>query len=132
MPFREKSAWIALLTTSAVYAVFFLRAALTFQPGLFAAGVMALIVLQIALHVVAAAMAPRDAAAKIDERERLIELRALRIAFYVAQAGIFCALSALVWRSDAAFVANMLLAVMVAAELARAGATVVLFRRAAA
>jgi hypothetical protein len=140
MPFREKSAWISLLTTLAVYGVYFARImpALLAPPGQVeiagsaATAVLVLIVLQAALHIAAAATAPRDARTPPDERERLIEFRALRIAFYVSQTGAFCAMLALLWRNDAVFVVNTILLAMVAAEIARAGATVAGFRRAAA
>jgi hypothetical protein len=140
MPFREKSAWISLVTTLAVYGVYFARSLPSMlappgqnEIGAGAAGaVLVLIVLQIALHIAAAATSPRDAEAPQDERERLIDFRALRIAFYVSQIGAFCTMVALLWRSDAAFVVNIVLLAMVTAEIARAGATVVGFRRAAA
>ena len=45
--------------------------------------VTALIVIEVVAHAVVAIRAPRDAQAPKDERERLIELRAIRVAAYV-------------------------------------------------
>lgn len=141
MPFREKSAWIALVTTAVVYGIYFSRIApgllsgpggLPDAVGAFIATVIVLVVLQIILHVAAAALAPREAQAARDERETLIELRALRAAFYVSQVGAVGVVAAVLWRGDAAFIGNVVLLCMVAAELTRAGATVLDYRRGAA
>jgi hypothetical protein len=141
MPFREKSAWIALVSTTLFYGAYFL----TVMPpligpqeggshmlGAFLGALFVLVILQIVLHVAAAALAPKDAQAPRDEREQMIELRAMRVAFYVAQTGAFCALAALLWRNEVALLANLVLLSMVVAEIARAGVTVFGFRRAAA
>jgi len=136
MSFREKSAWITLVTTAVVYGVYFARVGLRGPPagflGPLGVTVLLLVALQAVLHGIAAVAAPREAGVRRDERERLIDLRSLRVGFYTAQAGLFCVLAALLWRADVWFVANAVLLAMVVAEVARAAAAVVDFRRAAA
>jgi hypothetical protein len=139
MSFREKSAWIALITTLAVYGIYFARVAPllggTHEDGFLGplcTSVFVLVVLQVGLHVGAAVLAPRDAGAPRDERDRLIDLRATRVGFYVAQTGAFAAVASVVVRPDAWVMANLVLISMVAAEIARAGVTVADYRRLAA
>ncbi len=136
MSFREKSAWITLVTTAGIYGVYFAGVGLGGPAvgfwGPFGWTISVLVLSQAALHSVAVMTAPREAAVPRDERERLIDLRSLRVGFYTAQSGLFGVLAALVWRADVWFVANALLLAMVLAEVARAGAAVVDFRRAAA
>jgi len=91
MSFREKSAWITLITL-VLLTLFFVTHLppswmLTPQPGfmfhVLVAGVVAFVVIEIIAHVIVAIRAPRDAQAPRDERERLIALKATSIAAYV-------------------------------------------------
>lgn len=95
MSFRETSAWITLVTVAICFGVYFgsiLTGAVsprgfgTFHLLLIC--VAALVVLQIGAHVVAAALAPKDARAPRDERERLIAWRAQSIGYYVLMVGV--------------------------------------------
>jgi uncharacterized membrane protein YfcA len=95
MPFREKTAWISLLTMLGVFGVFFggivagrvpSHGMATFHSLILS--VVALIALQLALKLLARFLARADAASPKDEREQLIELKATRIAFYVLIAGV--------------------------------------------
>jgi hypothetical protein len=90
MSFREKSAWISLVTTLLVWSGFFI---LLFHElasrapnsgrllASFVGSTILMIVLQIAIHIVIAISAPKDVDAVADERERMIELKASRIGF---------------------------------------------------
>jgi hypothetical protein len=153
MPFREKRAWISLIATICVWTFYFatmverasaerLRPAQV--PGLFAACVLALICLQIALNTIIAARTPRDAQAPADERETLIELKATRLAFYTL-GGAVAILAGIVPIASAArihfftadptadallLLCNGILLAAVAAELVRSGGQIVQFRRA--
>jgi hypothetical protein len=91
MSFREKSAWITLITL-VVLTLFYLThlppAWILDPPDGFllhvlAIGVAAFVVIEIVAHVIVAIRAPRDAQAPRDERERLIALKATSIAAYV-------------------------------------------------
>jgi hypothetical protein len=92
MSFREKSAWISLLTIVVVSILFLLELpypwTLTPTPSGFLfrvllAAIATFVVIAIVAHVVVAALAPRDARAQGDERERLIALRATRLSGFV-------------------------------------------------
>jgi archaellum biogenesis protein FlaJ (TadC family) len=90
MSFREKSAWITLITL-VLLTLFFVthlpppwylapRGGFTFFVLM--VGVIAFVVIEIIAHVIVAIRAPRDAHAPRDERERLIALKATSIAAY--------------------------------------------------
>ncbi len=139
MSFREKSAWISficllLFTLGVVFSQHFhthdaqgrdvlnpLHLALAIFVGF--------IVLQIVLHLIIAAQAPKDARTPKDERERFIELRAARIGFYSLVVGELIAMAAfhahgrvgtLMW--------SVLLAILIA-WLIKLGREIVLYRR---
>jgi hypothetical protein len=90
MSYREKSAWVSLVTTLLVWGYFFV---VLFQEvgsgdpaggrlmGTFVACTVLIIILQIATAVVLAILNPKSHDAPADERERMFDLRASRIAF---------------------------------------------------
>lgn len=89
---RETSAWISLVTTLAVWGYYFLALgrALASGPidgerfvGLFASCVVVIVVLQVVIAIATAALTGRHGEAPADERERLVELKATRIAYCV-------------------------------------------------
>lgn len=93
MSFREKSAWITLVTIVFVSLLFVLHMpppwSLAPRPNFFMFHVLlmsvgAFVVIEIVAHVVVALRAPRDAKAPLDERDRLIAWKARSIAYYVA------------------------------------------------
>jgi uncharacterized membrane protein len=90
MSFREKSAWITLASVLLCFGAYFgalatgsiERSSMTaFHLGLIS--IIALVVLQVVLHVLAALGNPREARAPRDEREQLFELRARASGYYV-------------------------------------------------
>jgi uncharacterized membrane protein len=90
MSFREKSAWITLVSVLLVFGLYFGALATgrvervsmsAFHFGVIS--IIALVVLQVILRVIAAKLNPADARAPLDERERLFELRARSIGYYV-------------------------------------------------
>jgi hypothetical protein len=136
MPFREKSAWISLLSISLIYGVYFWSVVHAgphagFHFGSLLATVIALIVVQIVLHIVVAIAAPKDAKAPRDEREKLIELKASRFAYsgLVTAIALACFFGAL--DPPIVFNTNALLFVLVTAELMRTSCQIIQFRRGA-
>ncbi len=87
MSFREKSAWISLLSMTGIYGVYFWTVihAGPQARGLHFGGllgtIIALVIVQVALTVGVAIFAPAEANAPRDERDKLIELRAIRVAY---------------------------------------------------
>jgi hypothetical protein len=102
MPFREKTAWISLVTMLAVFGAFYGAVGAGAIVGVATVhflilSVLAVIVLQVAATVVAAGLSrDDDPRSPRDERERLIELKATRIAFYVMIITVFAAMFVLI------------------------------------
>jgi hypothetical protein len=136
MPFREKSAWISLLSISVIYGVYFWSVVHAgphagFHFGSLLATVIALIVVQIVMHVVVAIAAPKEAKAPRDERETLIELKATRIAYSGLATAVACACLFGALDPPMVFNTNALLFILVTAELMRTSCQIILFRRGA-
>jgi predicted RND superfamily exporter protein len=136
MSFREKSAWIALVTYGLVFGVYFFLLSQAWDDrygqglsiGLLVAAVVGLVVIAAALTIVAAVLNPKEANAPADERETLIDLKAERIASYTLSTGVVLLIGALLLGWNGYLVANLLLAAMVIAELVKAGAQIAYFR----
>lgn len=102
MPFREKSAWIMAFLLSALGAAYFYAvSAIWSESGQLAAPMLALViiyticltVLAIVGHTAIAILAPKDANAATDERERRIFDRAGHYSSYFIVAGIVTSLA---------------------------------------
>jgi hypothetical protein len=135
--FREKSAWISVLTYLGVYGYYFWVAAgairtghTTGSPfmGLLVQSMVILVVLQIVLNVIAAVARPRDAKAAMDEREKLIALKATRIAFHVIMAGTMCGIGAIAFGAPVFYSVNGLFLALVLAETVRSGGLILYYR----
>jgi hypothetical protein len=89
MSFHEKTAWISLVSIGGIYGAYFWS---IFRHGSRAGGllgtVIALVIVQVVLTIVVAAFTPKDANRPRDERERLIDLRATRLAYAGLATGI--------------------------------------------
>jgi len=136
MSFREKSAWISLLSMSGIYAVYFwsvLRSGPRrgFHFGGLLETIIALVVVQTALTTAVAIFAPRDAQAPRDERERLINLKATRLAYSALATSVAFACFFGGFNPPIVFNANALLLILVIAEILRSGCQIVQYRRGA-
>jgi hypothetical protein len=137
MSFREKSAWISLLSMSGIYAWYFWSISRSgLQNGGFRFGglletIVALAVVQTVLTVAVAIRAPRDAKTPCDEREKLIELRATRFAYAALAGSVVCACFFGAFNPSIIFNTNALLFVLVIAEILRSGCQIVQYRRGA-
>lgn len=138
MSFREKSAWVtlvALLVVSAMYA-FHVPGIVEPRPGhgllmSMVVSVAAFIVIELIAYVVLAIRNPRDARTPRDERERLIEVQASRMAYYVYVAGSFLAifLTVHIVHANAAGVGTAVALAFVVAEIVKYATRIVLYRR---
>jgi hypothetical protein len=137
MSFREKTAWISIVSIGGIYGVYFWsvmragRQGTGAQFGGLLGTVIALVVVQVVLTTIAAIMAPREANAAPDERDRLIDLRATRTAYAGLATGIACACFFGAFTPPIVFKVNSLLFILVTAELLRCGSQVVQYRRGA-
>lgn len=137
MSFREKSAWISFLSILLVFGIYFSGIAMAMAGHVEYSNVVRMffkliglfIVLEIVLHVTVAVRAPREARAPEDERERLIGLKADRVAAYVLSVGALAGIFPLHLGADARDLAHLVLLAFVIAQLAKYGTAIVLHRR---
>lgn len=136
MSFREKSAWIALITYAVVFGGYFFTLwqawdesyAQGLSIGLLIGAVVMLIIVAVVLNTVLALFSPKQANAPADERETMIDLKAERVASYTLSIGVLCLIGALLVGWNAFLVANLLLASMVISELVKALTQIAYFR----
>jgi len=124
--FREKSAWISLLTYLAIYGFYFANVASalvgggadgTHFLGLLSKSVALFVVVTVVLTIILAISAPKDAQTPEDEREKLIKLRSNSAAGYVLAAGVVFAIGALYFGAGSFLVINLLFFVLVVFEV---------------
>ncbi|MGA9353300.1 MAG: hypothetical protein WBV46_06380 [Terriglobales bacterium] len=137
MSFREKTAWISALSMAGIYGVYFwsvIKAgpqAGGFHFGKLLGTIIALVVVQIVLTIAVAIFTPREAKAPRDERDKLIELRAMRFAYAGLATGIAFACFFGAFNPPIVFNTNALLFILVTAEIMRSGCQIVQYRRGA-
>lgn len=135
MSFHEKSAWISLVSIAVVGLVFFLNIPRTLTPSLGPEMVysmliclVALIVIEAVAHTVVAMRAPIDAQSPKDERDRLVELRAMRVAAYVYAALSMGAVSLLLVGANGVALGYAVLLALVIAEIVNYGSRILYYR----
>ncbi len=137
MSFREKSAWVTFLcflaaTVAYFYTLWQVMGGTVDADTLFPRfGVLlgAMVAVEIGAHLVLAFQSPREARTPKDERERLIALKATRLAYFILLVGGFASIGTIHMRANAFVIAHVLLGVIAIAEVARFGTAIVLFRR---
>ncbi len=140
MSFREKSDWLsfASLCLLAIYFVEVGRGVFLGSAGggtnhyfkLFWWLVGVLIAIQVVTHSVLATRAPKEAQLPLDERERLIHLRATPPAYYVLLVGTFMTIGTMHMGFNVWQFAHCILFVIWVAELLRYGMRLYYYRRA--
>lgn len=124
MSFREKSAWVTLISILLVLFLYCLHVPKILEPHpgpwmfhatLACVGVF--IIIEVIAHVILYLRYPRDARTPKDERERLIDLKALRIAAYVYVVGSFAAVATTHLGADGFTVGYGVLLAFVLAEI---------------
>jgi len=138
MSFREKSAWITLVTVLLSFGVYFGAIVTGRISGhglsslhLMLACVIALVVLQAVLGRVAAATTPKAERAMRDERETLIQWRSRSLGYYVLVVLVIGLFIPVHLGHDVFDLANFVLLDVVIATLVVAVAQIVMFRRGA-
>ena len=137
MSFREKSAWISFVCLLAVGGFWFRNVireevyhARPGNPMLdFASLLAALVVAEVVLHIAIAWRDPKDARTPRDEREKLIDLKAARVAFYVLMTGGWLAIGSLHLQFDRLRIADTVLGAIIVAELVKFATQIALYRR---
>ncbi len=141
MSFKEKVAWISVVTTILVwgtYFVFAVRAAATGgvpHPVIYMAGFTAALIIQTILMMIAttitAVLAPREASAASDERDKEISRHAYAIAYPVLLSLIVCVAASVHFGATRWGLVNGMMAAIVVAEIVHYGAQIVGYRRGA-
>jgi len=135
MSFREKSAWISVISMSVIYGFYFWSVLRSgphdggFRFGGLLATIIALVVVQVLLTIAAAIFSPREAKAPRDERDKLIELRSMRVAYAGLATGIAFACFFGAFNPPILFGTNALLFILVTAEIMRSGCQIIQYRR---
>ncbi len=137
MSFREKSAWISFMSILLIFGAYFRNVSqvsdgeVSVETGFrIQVALLALFVaVELVGHLAIALQAPTEARAPGDERERLIEMKATRVAFPVLVIGALACVGMMhTTRSVWAIGQHVLLAVVVA-ELVKFGGQILYFRR---
>lgn len=137
MSFREKTAWISMLSMAGIYGFYFwsvIHAGPQNGGGHYGGllgTVIALVVVQTVLITAVAVAAPREAQAPRDERERLIELRSMRVAYSGLATSVALACLFGAFDPPIVFNTNALLFILVTAEILRSACQIVQYRRGA-
>ena len=152
MPFREKTAWISVATTLLIWGYYCLRAIPALASGsadsgefvgLFVGCTILSVIVQIVLIIIVSVAAPGDANTPADERERMFALKSERIAYFFLAAivaTVALASPVVIGASPDLFprdplgsavliMGNGILLGLIVAELVRAGAIIVHYRR---
>jgi hypothetical protein len=137
MSFREKSAWITFVLLLGFGYYFGEVLNHWLNPGqphtnhlqLFMLLVIAVVILEIATHTILSIRSPQEAKAPLDERERLIALRATRPAFYVLLVGAFLSIGTMHLGANTWLLAHCVLLAIWFAELTRFGTQIYYYRR---
>jgi O-antigen/teichoic acid export membrane protein len=139
MPFKEKIAWISVVTTILVWGSYFaaaVRAAMTGgvpHPTIYMAGFTAALIIQTILMVIAttvtAVLAPKDASAASDERDKEISRRAYSMAYPVLLGLIVCVAASVHFGATPWDLVNGMMAAIVIAEIVHYGAQIVGYRQ---
>lgn len=140
MSFREKTAWVTLCAIVLVSLLYWFHMPALFQPHpgprvlhAMGASIAAYVLIEVAAYAVLYFRNPRDARTPRDERERLIDLRAVRVAYYVfvvgALGGMFVMLH--VVGTGPVGVGMIVFMAFVLAQIAKHAARIVLYRRGA-
>ncbi len=137
MSFREKSAWISMLSMAAIYGYYFwtvIHAGPGPHPGGFGGlleTILALAIVQVLLTIAVAIYSPKDAKAPADERDKLIELRSMRVAYSGLASSVALACFFAAFDPPIIFNTNALLFILVTAEILRSACQVIQYRRGA-
>lgn len=140
MSFREKTAWVTLIAIVIVSLMYWFHVPSLLEPHpghwvlhAMLASVAAYVLIELVAWIVLRVRYPQDARTPKDERERLIELKALRIAYYVFVVGalgsIFVTLHAAHVGASPVAVGMVVFMAFVISQIVKYAARIVYFRR---
>ena len=135
MPFREKVAWISVVSTVVIWGGFFGFMGVTqgrFHGAVYVAAFFGAMVLQAVLvaaaAIVTAILSPQDASASSDERDKTISRRAYAIAYPVLLTLVLCVAGGLHLGLGAVGMAYGIMGAIIVAEIVHYGAQIAGYR----
>lgn len=138
MPFKEKIAWISVVSTILVWGAYFgflLASAMHFPGPVYVVGFVGAAALQtiivIIASIVTAIMSPKDAGAGADERDKEISRRAYAIAYPVLLSLVVLVAVSMHFGVRAVGMTYEIMGAIVIAEIVHYGAQIVGYRRGA-
>jgi hypothetical protein len=137
MSFREKTAWIGIISLSGLIAWYFWPFVHAGQHGggfsflRLAIAAAVIMVIQTAVRMVVSAFTPKEEKTPLDEREKLIETKSRRFAYAVLAWAVRCTCFFGVFNPMIAFSPNALLFFLLISEVLGIGYQIVHLRRGA-
>ena len=141
MSFREKIAWISVVTTVIVWGAYFTFAIRTLMTGgvphpavymaAFTAALIIQAILAAAAAIIVAILAPKEASAAADERDKTVARRAYAVAYPVLISLIVCVAVTVYFGATPWDLVNGMMAAIVIAEIVHYGAQILGYRRGA-
>ena len=135
MPFREKIAWISVVTTIVIWGGFFGFMAVTrgqYHGAVYMVGFFGAMILQAVLvaaaAIVTAILSPKEASASRDERDKMIALRAYAFAYPVLLSLVLCVVASLHLGIGPVGMAYGILGAIILAEIVHYGAQIAGYR----
>lgn len=139
MPFKEKIAWISITTTVIVWGTYFFFAIRTVatggvpHPAVYMASFTAALIVQGIMAtiaaIIAAVLAPKDASAADDERDKAVARRACGIAYVVLISLIVCVSATVHFGATPWDLVNGMIGAIVIAEIVHYAAQIAGYRR---
>ena len=126
MSFKEKCIWTSLIITIIVFGYYFTRVFIILNQTtsdsanlivLFIGVVIVMIILEIVSHIILAIIYKKEVNENSDERDKLIELKGIRISYWILIFGIFQAIVSLLMNKPPLMVANIILLFFVFAQI---------------
>ncbi len=123
--FEEKSIWISLLTISLIFGYYFVRIfKMASQDNINVAQsivllisvIVMVIIVEVVFHII---IALKDRPEALDERDRLIELKATRNAYFVLVFGIFLPIVGIAAQVRPFIVAHVIMFIFVLSEITK-------------
>lgn len=134
MAWREKQAWLALSVMVVAYGAYFALVTASERSMLdmlllFGGVAIAQAVIMIVGSILLAVQAGKEARAKADERDRAIDRRGTRIAYFVLLTGMIVVGVVMPFSKQGWQISNAALLALVASEIVRYGVVVASYRR---
>lgn len=137
LSFHEKSIWISLVATLAVFGYYQYQVAVAFfSPNseinlnlLFFGAIILTVIIQVVTQSILAIMNKKDSERGLDERDRIIQLKSLQISHYILVFGIWVAGLCLFLEFTAPMIAHAALFFFILSEITGFTVQLIQYRR---